>query len=187
MTAARRLVVQEMVEWVAVVSLKEAADVDKANVSASPEATPTQVWVPAADGDFRGAHGAQGAAAEGPEAARAVAARREGPMGRLGRLRRAEVDRVFREGTVASGPFFVVRVAPNDLGVSRWAFAAGRRVFPRATDRNRVRRRLRAAAEAVGARAGVDIVVIARAEALGGPFAGLVEEMRRLCEGLGVR
>lgn len=108
-------------------------------------------------------------------------------MNRSGRLRRAEIDRVFREGIAASGPFFVVRAAPNTLGRTRWAFAVGRKALAKATDRNRLRRRLRAAAAEAGVDASADVVVVARREALLAPYTEVVGEIQRLCMKLGLR
>lgn len=108
-------------------------------------------------------------------------------MGRAGRLGKAEIDRVFRGGAVAGGPFFVVRAMENDQGRPRWAFAVGRKSFPGSVERNRARRRLRAAAAAVQVTAGADIVVVARRGVLAAPFRVLVEELNRVCGRLGLQ
>lgn len=109
-------------------------------------------------------------------------------MRRENRLKRgADFDRVFREGIAAGGPFFVVRAVPNDVGHPRWGLAVGRKALPNATDRNRVRRRLRAAADVSGVSAHADIVVVGRRHVLGARFEELRSELKRLCAKLGLR
>ncbi len=74
-----------------------------------------------------------------------------------------DFDRVYREGLVIAGPFFVVRSTNSPGGEGgRWGFAAGKRTFRSAVERNRVRRRLREAVRAAGVGGGRDWVVTAR-------------------------
>ncbi|MBD8906423.1 ribonuclease P protein component [Methylorubrum zatmanii] len=85
-------------------------------------------------------------------------------MSAQGRLRQSGE---MRDGEAAEGLF---------LG-----FTITKRVG-HATERNRIRRRLRSAVEAVAADApcvGADIVLIARRPALDAPFESLVEDLRR--------
>ncbi|CAO4166672.1 ribonuclease P protein component [Methylorubrum populi] len=85
-------------------------------------------------------------------------------MSAQGRLRQSDE---MRDGEAAEGLF---------LG-----FTITKRVG-HATERNRIRRRLRSAVEAVAADApsvGADIVLIARRPALDAPFESLVEDLRR--------
>ncbi|MEH3119435.1 MAG: ribonuclease P protein component [Methylorubrum populi] len=85
-------------------------------------------------------------------------------MSAQGRLRRPDE---IRDGATAEGLF---------LG-----FTITKRVG-HATERNRIRRRLRSAVAAVAADApavGADVVVIARRPALDAPFDSLVEDLRR--------
>ncbi|MGE0601036.1 MAG: ribonuclease P protein component [Dehalococcoidia bacterium] len=85
------------------------------------------------------------------------------PRGRLGRLRKgAEFDSVFSKGSVVNGPLLVVRVSPNGGTLSRWGFAVGKKLVPKATGRNLLRRRLREAARAIVLSRGLDVVVVAR-------------------------
>lgn len=102
-------------------------------------------------------------------------------MDRSRRLRKGpEFDTAYQKGTVVRGPLLVVRARRSGLGRTRWGFAVGRRLVPKAHDRNRVRRRIREAARQAGAGEGWDIVVVAREGAVGAPFAALVDELRRL-------
>jgi len=98
----------------------------------------------------------------------------------LGRLRKGrEFDRVYAEGTVIGGPLFVVRGKRSGGSGTRWGFAVGKKLAPKAVVRNRVRRRLRAAARAVDAPRGMDVVLTARPKVLDAPFQLLQGELRR--------
>src|SRR5690606_15172101 len=106
-------------------------------------------------------------------------------MRRSLRLRKgAEFDRVFREGAVHGSPFFVFRSVENDLGDPRWGVAAGKKTFRLATDRNRVRRRLKAAIDQLECVPGRDIVVLARPAAMDAPIEklrdALAKQIRRV-------
>ena len=87
-------------------------------------------------------------------------------MRRKNRLRaNADYERLRREGRTWAHPLLVLSVLPNDLEYSRFGFVIGRRIG-KATDRNRIKRRMR---ESVRTRlkrreiaAGWDVVFIAR-------------------------
>lgn len=88
-------------------------------------------------------------------------------MERARRLRKGgEFDTAYSEGTVIGGPLLVLRVRANGLGLTRWGFAVGKRIAPRATQRNRSKRVLREAARQISVEPGWDIVVTARRAAL---------------------
>ncbi len=98
-------------------------------------------------------------------------------MERALRLRKGEeFDRVYREGAVTTGPFFVFRALPNSLGHARWGFAVGKGLSKRAVVRNRVKRRLREAVRTTvhGRVGGYDIVVTARGRSVEASFSMLV-------------
>ena len=97
-------------------------------------------------------------------------------MERAQRLRKGEeFDRVYREGAVTTGPFFVLRVLPNALGHARWGFAVGKGLSKRAVVRNRIKRRLREAVRTAlpGAVGSYDIVVTARGRSVEASFSTL--------------
>jgi ribonuclease P protein component len=102
-------------------------------------------------------------------------------LGRSRRLRKGpEFERVFKEGVAVGGPFLLLRHAPNGLAYSRWGFAVGKKAVPDAVDRNRVRRQLKAAAQALGESgpgAGADIVVILRPAGVGKTYAELCRDL----------
>ena len=103
------------------------------------------------------------------------------------RLRKGrEFDTVYREGFVTSGPLLVVRHLPNELGVSRWGFAVGKRLAKKATDRNRIRRRLRECMRSLPVREGFDLIVTARGRALEASFGEFRVEMERVLRRAGL-
>jgi ribonuclease P protein component len=101
-------------------------------------------------------------------------------MGRARRLRKGpEFDRVFSEGTALGGPFLVIRYLENESG-PRWGFAVGKKAAPLATSRNRVKRRLKAAAQGLERGPRADIIVVARTRAIGQPYRVLEADLRKL-------
>jgi len=84
-----------------------------------------------------------------------------------------EFDTVYEKGTAIGGPLVVLRHTPSGMPVTRWGFAVGKRLSKRAVRRNRVKRRLKAAAETFPVRSGVDIVVTARNGAVEASFHDL--------------
>lgn len=104
------------------------------------------------------------------------------PQRSLGRLSSGRVfDTAYSKGTVHNGPLFVVRVLANGLDESRWGFAVGKRLAPKAVTRSRGRRRMREAARAVQVRAGFDIVVTMKASGLDATLERLVEGLDAAC------
>jgi len=111
-------------------------------------------------------------------------------MERARRLRKgSEFDTVYQEGTVTSGPLFVVRHLENGGALTRWGFAVGKRLSKKATVRNRLKRQIREAARLLEVKPGVDIVVTARQGLLEASFAeiqaALAKSLQRaglLCE-----
>lgn len=91
-------------------------------------------------------------------------------------------ERLFRDGAVINGPFFVLRLHRNDLRRPRWAFAVGKRVAPSAVRRNMARRRLRAAVDRVGFAESWDIVIVARRAALAATVEELARSLRTLLQ-----
>lgn len=150
--------------------------VDEANLSAAQPAPGPAARVPAPHADPRGPRSAEDAPASGPEASDDGVSR----LGRARRLRKGpEFERVFKEGVAIGGPFLLVRTIANDVGHVRWGFAAGKKVFPGSPARNRMRRRMKAAAVELDVEGGVDVVVVARSAAAGMEFERLVDELQR--------
>ena len=100
-------------------------------------------------------------------------------MTRIFRLRTSrEVRAVLQEGFATRGPLFVVR-SRHGGEAARVAVVASKKRVGNAVRRNRVRRRLRAAAGEAGLPNG-DYVFIASASVLDAPFGQLVQAARRL-------
>lgn len=102
-------------------------------------------------------------------------------MRRDARLRKgAEFNSVYKKGTVYRGPFFVLRVLPNDAGHPRWGIAVGKRMLRNAVDRNRQRRRLRGAIDAAGLEGARDVILTAKHGTLTANHDELVRSLRKL-------
>lgn len=91
----------------------------------------------------------------------------------------APFERTYREGTVIHGPLFVLRALRTDAPATRWGFAVGKRLDKRAVVRNQVRRRLRAAADALQPADGWDLVVTAKRPALAASVREFETALRR--------
>lgn len=85
----------------------------------------------------------------------------------------------MRTGSRHRLSFGVASVAPASRESSRLGLAVPRSAGG-AVVRNRIKRRIRAAFLAAGAALGHDVVIHARAEAVGMPFQEMEDELRRL-------
>ncbi len=95
-----------------------------------------------------------------------------------GRLRKGrEFDTVYQEGTVTNGPLFVVRARPSPNEEWRLGVAVGKKIAPKATERNRVKRRIREAVRQVGAPREFDYIVNAKRPALTAAYSAMVSEL----------
>ncbi|MFQ5381867.1 MAG: ribonuclease P protein component [Dehalococcoidia bacterium] len=99
---------------------------------------------------------------------------------RLRPLSRSQFDPLFRRATVVPGRFLLLRVARSSDGTTRWGFAVSRRSFGSAVDRNRIRRRLRAAASHLQPSRPLHLAVVARKNALRTSYRALEEDLERL-------
>jgi ribonuclease P protein component len=93
--------------------------------------------------------------------------------------RRADFDRVFRQGHHNSSRLMAVRSVPNDSGVTRIAVSASKRVG-NAVVRNRVRRRLKEAFRCLPVSEGFDVVIVPRPEAAKARFTDLKADLTLL-------
>ena len=57
--------------------------------------------------------------------------------------KKKEFERIFKKGTGFKEGLLLLRVMPNDSGISRFAFIAGLKVSKNATVRNKIKRQLR--------------------------------------------
>ena len=93
-----------------------------------------------------------------------------------------EIRTVFGEGVRSHGALMVAhgrRRVPHDGYPARVAVVAGRKVG-RAVDRNRAKRRLRAAVRHTGGPTGMDIVIVARRQVLSAAFPALCSALTRM-------
>lgn len=93
--------------------------------------------------------------------------------------RRADFAAAYRSGKVEGNRLLVVRVRPNGHDVTRFGFAVGK-VVGGAVVRNRIKRRLRAAADSLHVIEGADIVIGARRTAATADFAALRQSLSTL-------
>lgn len=73
----------------------------------------------------------------------------------------ARFQAIFDHGQTSANRLLVLKALPNGLEFDRYAFAVGKRVG-KAVVRNRIKRRLREGVARIPARAGWDMVFIAR-------------------------
>jgi ribonuclease P protein component len=80
-----------------------------------------------------------------------------------------DVTRVLRKGRAVFTNLVGVKAAPNDIGVVRTAVVVSTKVHKRATERNLIKRRIRAVLANLipEIKAPVDIVIMAQNEAIG--------------------
>lgn len=98
------------------------------------------------------------------------------------RLRKRRDFLKVQKGRRANSGLFSVMALAREAGEARIGFTVSKKVDSRAVKRNRIRRRLKQAAQIEGAafrRMHTDFVVVARPDALTADFARLRSELRR--------
>jgi ribonuclease P protein component len=96
-------------------------------------------------------------------------------------LKRADFLRVHKQGKKWVAKGVIMQALPNEIGKTRFGLTVSKKLDKSAVGRNRMRRRLRAAANdilSVHARPGVDFVLIGRPESATRPYAALCEDVR---------
>lgn len=95
----------------------------------------------------------------------------------------ADFRRVRAQGKSWAHPFAILRALPNNLPHNRYGFSVSKRLGG-AVVRNRVKRLLRESVRTLAKEqplvAGYDVVIVARAEIVGQPFAAVREVVRTL-------
>ena len=86
---------------------------------------------------------------------------------------------IFEEGMSLAHPLLVLKILPNGLDRSRFAFLAGKRLG-NAVVRNKVRRRLREIVRLIQVKSGWDVVVIARNRAIDSDYQRLKQATESL-------
>jgi len=105
------------------------------------------------------------------------------------RLRKkSEIERVLRFGRGVSNERFGLKLAKNDLGVTRFAFAVGLKVSKSAVKRNRLRRQMREVVRLNLAkiRPNFDVLVMTRQPSLELNFAQISQEFARMFKRVGL-
>lgn len=74
----------------------------------------------------------------------------------------AEIEKVFKDGKGFKEGFLFLKLAENNLGVSRFAFVVSRKISKKAAYRNKIKRRLREVIKGLLSRAktGLDVVIV---------------------------
>ncbi len=98
--------------------------------------------------------------------------------------RRKDFAAAYRHGETQGNRLMVVRVRPNGGEATRFGFVAGK-VVGGAVARNLVKRRLRAAAQGLGTKPGLDIVVGARKIAAAAEYRELERALAALLKRAG--
>lgn len=100
----------------------------------------------------------------------------------------SDFRRLYAKGRSAVTPWLVLYVRPNKLGENRLGYTVSARLG-HAVVRNRVRRRLREIVRlnSPAIRQGYDMVLVARARAVGAPYRKLEAAYLRACGELGLR
>ncbi len=103
---------------------------------------------------------------------------------------RADFVTLNRKARKWTAPGVVLQAMPNDLGTIRIGYTVTKKTESSAVKRNRIKRRLRAAANAVlpeGAASGHDYVLIGRSMSATRPYESLCKDLRWCLEKLGCR
>ena len=140
--------------------------------------TPTRLY--GQDEDIRRQGLAQQAALEGQTPADRVSPSPSGGRNALYSLRseqhlrrQRDFDAVRKRGVARAHALVVLRMAPNHLPYSRFAFVVGKRVSRKAVVRNKIRRRIREVVRQDPIQPGWDLVFIARAQSAEADFQAL--------------
>lgn len=90
-----------------------------------------------------------------------------------------DFNRIFKHGRSVHGQGIGLKVAPNRLEVSRFAFVVSTKVSKKAVVRNRLKRQMRETVHEVlkDVKQGMDVVVMARKEAVDLEFSAIRESL----------
>jgi len=108
---------------------------------------------------------------------------------KINRLKKTkEIERVFKNGKSHKEGFLFFKLLKNGLTVSRFGFIVGQKVSKKATTRNKVKRRMRAAVkkELPNIKPGFDIILVALKGLETKNFKEVEEAARRLIQKSGI-
>ncbi len=77
--------------------------------------------------------------------------------------KKKDFETIFKNSRSFKNNLFIFKIANNNLGLNRFGFVVSKKISPKATIRNKVRRRMAESikAEVLNAKMGIDIVLIA--------------------------
>lgn len=106
---------------------------------------------------------------------------------KLNRLtKNKEFDNVFKGGRSSYAKVLGVKTARNDAGIIRVGILVSNKVSKKATDRNKIKRRVRESFRSVMEKlAGADYVVVVLPPALGASFAEIDQALNRCLKAVG--
>jgi len=91
---------------------------------------------------------------------------------------------VFKQGKIISNELFFLKFKKNNLGFTRFGFIIGTKITNKATQRNKIKRRLREAAKKSleKIKSNVDIIIIAKPEIINKSFQEIQQNINKLFE-----
>ncbi len=104
-------------------------------------------------------------------------------MKKEGLKKTSEFKRVFSQGKSRYGKYTIIYIFPGQQEANRVGIIV-KKSIGKATQRNRIKRRLREIWRLKGKKiiSGSDVIILARKEILGAPFLEIEQEMVRLLE-----
>ena len=99
--------------------------------------------------------------------------------------RNVQFQLVYKKGSTWAGREIVLKALPNELEITRYGFAVGKRIG-KAVVRNKVKRRLREILRQVPLQKGWDIVIIARMPAARMDYQSLEKCVGKLLDRAGI-
>jgi len=99
-----------------------------------------------------------------------------------------EIERVFKEGRGLKEDSLLLKVAPNNLGLTRFAFVAGQKASKKAVERNKAKRVLREIIRSrlADIKPGFDVVITALQGSAGKNFENLERTVIKLLKKTGL-
>lgn len=99
-----------------------------------------------------------------------------------------DFNRIFKRGRSVSGKGVGLKVAPNRLEVSRFAFVVSTKISKKAVVRNKLKRQMREVVCEVleDIKKGMDVVVMARKDAADAEFSILKDSLLKVLKKAGV-
>jgi len=95
--------------------------------------------------------------------------------------KKKDFQKVFKKGRLAAGKFLWLKCQKNDKDGGRAGFVVGLKVSKKATERNKIKRRLRSAFRRfLGKMSGYNVVIGAKPEIKGKKFLEIVRELENL-------